>query len=304
MINELVIVNLRPHHTETIPGGLTNLQWQTCLRRIVFLHRSESRTFAAKPGSHTYHGRDAYQFLLEVICGLHSPLVGENAVMGQFRQFRNAARIPNTAWGKFLRKMMTEVLVDARQVRHRHLEGLGSQSYGSLIRKHLKGQSSVAVLGAGSLAREILPWLTDARVFYRNWQHAKDLKDEHPHIQLQQLGMSDAGWTSGTSSLVIAAPIDAAQIDEWLALQTVSFSMILDLRGSAASDPIHSTQPVMNLSELLASLQQERERIADRVESARDEIETLVLQRASAVLHAEKEPRIVRPGLVMNLGFT
>jgi glutamyl-tRNA reductase len=199
---------------------------------------------------------------------------------------------------------MTDALVDARQVRHRHLEGLGSQSYGSLIRKHLKGQSSVAVLGAGSLAREILPWLTDARVFYRNWQHAKDLKEEHPHIQLQQLGMADAGWTNETASLVIAAPIDSAQIDEWLALQNVSFSMILDLRGSAATDPIHAGQSVMNLSELLASLQQERERIADRVESARDEIKALVLQRSRELLRREKERRIVGPRLVMNLGFT
>jgi glutamyl-tRNA reductase len=304
MINELVIVNLRPNGSEPIPNGLTNLQWQTCLRRIVFLHRSEPRPFANKPGAETYFGRDAYQFLLEVICGLHSPLVGENAVMGQFRQFRNAAQFPNTAWGKFLRKVTTDVLVDARQVRHRHLEGLGSQSYGSLIRKHLKGQSSVAVLGAGSLAREILPWLTDARVFYRNWQHAKDLKDEHPQIQLQQLGMSDAGWTTETTSLVIAAPIDSAQINEWLTLQNVSFSMILDLRGTAATDPIHSSQAVVNLSELLASLQQERERIADRVESARDEIRCLVAQRTPVLLHAEKERRIVGPRLVMNLGFT
>lgn len=304
MINELVIVNLRPNGSDPIPDGLTNLQWQTCLRRIVFLHGCEPRAFADKPGAQTYFGRDAYQFLLEVICGLHSPLVGENAVMGQFRQFRNAAQFPNTAWGKFLRKLMTDALVDARQVRHRHLEGLGSQSYGSLIRKHLKGQSSVVVLGTGSLAREILPWLTDARVFYRSWQHAKDLKDEHPQIQLQQLGMSDAGWTSETASLVIAAPIDSAQINEWVALQNVSFSMILDLRGNAATDPIQSTQTVMNLSELLGSLQQERERIADRVDSARDEIKALVLQRSSKLLHVEKERRIVGPRLVMNLGFT
>jgi hypothetical protein len=80
--------------------------------------------------------------------------------------------------------------------------------------------------------------------------------------------------------------------------------MILDLRGTAATDPIHATQTVMNLSELLASLQQERDRIADRVESARDEIKALVLQRSSALLHAEKERRIVGPRLVMNLGFT
>jgi hypothetical protein len=162
----------------------------------------------------------------------------------------------------------------------------------------------VAVLGAGSLAREILPWLTDARVFYRNWQHAKDLMDVHPQIQLQQLGMSDAGWTTETTSLVIAAPIDSAQINEWLTLQNVSFSMILDLRGTAATDPIHSRQPVVNLSELLASLQQERERIADRVESARDEISSLVLKRSSLLLHADNQPRIVGPRLVMNLGFT
>jgi glutamyl-tRNA reductase len=304
MINELVIVNLRPNGSEPIPDGLTNLQWQTCLRRIVFLHRSEPRGFADKPGSQTYFGRDAYQFLLEVISGLHSPLVGENAVMGQFRKFRNAAQFPNTAWGKFLRKLTTDVLVDARRVRHRHLEGLGSQSYGSLIRKHLKGQSSVAVLGAGSLAREILPWLTDARVFYRNWQHAHDLKDEHPHIHLQQLEMADAGWKSETASVVIAAPMDSAQINEWLALQNVSFSMILDLRGSAATDPIKSTQTVMNLSELLASLHQERERIADRVESAHNEIKSLVSQRCSAFLHATDERRIFGPRLVMNLGFT
>ena len=304
MINDLVIVNLRPNGSEPIPDGITNLQWQTCLRRIVFLHRSEPRDFADKPGAQTYYGRDAYQFLLEVICGLHSPLVGENAVMGQFRQFRNSAKFPNTAWGKFLRKLTTDVLVDARQVRHHHLEGLGSQSYGSLIRKHLKGQSSVAVLGAGSLAREILPWLTDARVFYRNWQHARDLQDEHPHIQLEQLGMTDAGWTSETASLLIAAPIDSAQINEWLALQKVNFSLILDLRGTAATDPIQSTQTVMNLSELLASLQQERERIADRVECARDEIKALVLRRLPVLLQAKEERRIVGQRLVMNLGFT
>jgi len=278
MVNDLVIVNLRANSNAAMPAALTNLQWQTCLRRIVFLHRSEFEPLN-KQGLETYRGREAYQFLLEVICGLHSPLVGENAVMGQFRQFRAAAQFPDTAWGNFLRKLMTDALVDARQVRHLHLQNLGSQSYGSLIRRHLKGQSSVAVLGAGSLAREILPWLTEARVFYRNWQHAKDLQTEHPQIQLEQLKMDDAGWKCETASLVIAAPIDAQRINEWVSQQQVSFSLILDLRGSAATDPISSVLPVINLSELLASLQQEREKIAHRVISARAEIEALASQR-------------------------
>jgi len=278
MLNDLVIVNLRANSTAAMPALLTNLQWQTCLRRIIFLRRSDLEPRISS-GLEIYSGREAYQLLLEVICGLHSPLVGENAVMGQFRKFRTSAVFPDTTWGKFLRDLTTDLLVDARQVRHHHLQNLGSQSYGSLIRKHLKGQASVAVLGAGSLAREIVPWLTDTRVFYRNWEHARDLQDEHPHIQMEQFQMADAGWKSETTSLMVAAPLNAAQVNEWLRVQRVSFSLILDLRGNAATDPIHPIQPVMNLSELLSSLQQEREKIADRVNSARDEIRAFARQR-------------------------
>lgn len=279
MLNDLVIINLRPDNSEPMPSALTNLQWQTCLRRIVFLHRSELSSLATRTDFEIYRGREAYRFLLEVICGLHSPLVGENAVMGQFRKFRTAAAFPKTEWGQFLRTLTTELLVDARHVRHQHLQNLGSQSYGSLIRRHLKGVESVAVVGAGNLAREILPWLTNARVFYRSQRHANDLPGEFPRIQFDQFTMADAGWKGETASLVIAAPLNSTEINQWLALQKASFSLILDLRGSAGTDPIHSSVPVINLSELLASLQDERQRIAHRVVSARAEIEALVQQR-------------------------
>src|SRR4029079_3255285 len=146
MLNDLVIVNLRANSNEAMPAAVTNLQWQTCLRRIVFLHRSELEPRISSR-LEIYSGRKAYQILLEVICGLHSPLVGENAVMGQFRKFPTSAVFPETTWGRFLRDLTTDLLVDARQVRHHHLQNLGSQSYGSLIRKHLKGQSSGAGLG-------------------------------------------------------------------------------------------------------------------------------------------------------------
>ncbi len=311
MLNDLVIVNLGANNNEVIPASLGNLQWQTCLRRIAFLHRSELAS-RIDLGKEVYLGCEAYQFLLEVICGLHSPLVGENAVMGQFRKFRTSAVFPGTTWGKFLRDLTTDLLVDARRVRHHHLQNLGSQSYGSLIRKHLKAQSCVAVLGAGSLAREIVPWLTGARIFYRNWEHARDLRDEHPHIQMDQYQMADAGWKFETTSLVVAAPLKAEQINEWLGLQQVSFSLILDLRGNAVIDPIDSPLPVMNLPELLSSLQHERERIEDSVNNALDEIRALACQRyredlvgSSPTLPVTKEKRrIFGQRLVTCLGFT
>lgn len=279
MIDDLVIVNLRPDGPE-VSEALTNLQWQTCLRRILFLHRADPTLLPAQPDFKVYRGRDTYQFLLEVICGLHSPLLGENAVMGQFRKFRASAQFPNTLWGRFLRTLTTDLLVDARVVRYHHLQSLGSQSYGSLIRRHLKGRSSVAVLGAGSLTREILPWLTDVRVFYRNLHHAIDLQNKNPHMQLEQFRMADAGWHGDSSSLVIAAPLDAAEINKWLAIQNVTFSTILDLRGNADADPIRSPA-VISLSELLTSLQDERKRIEHHVIAAQKEIESLTSQRFS-----------------------
>ncbi|MGH9904348.1 MAG: hypothetical protein ACRD8U_02050, partial [Pyrinomonadaceae bacterium] len=58
------------------------LQWETCLRRIVFVPPDQVAAISVIRGtsSDIYHGEDAYRFLLEAICGLHSPLVGETEV--------------------------------------------------------------------------------------------------------------------------------------------------------------------------------------------------------------------------------
>src|SRR6266496_339175 len=285
MLDDLVIVNLRHDCLERMPTALTNLQWQTCLRRIVFLHRTELSFLQTRDDARMdlYRGQEACQFLLEVICGLHSPVLGETAVMGQFRKFRANARFAATRWGRFLRKFTTDLLVDARHIRAHHLQGLGSQSYGSLIRKHLKGSPRVALLGTGSLAHEILPWLigeTDVRLFHRSWFHAKRMLAEYDQIRLDKFTMADAGWEGDAVALVIAAPLNSAEIDNWLELQSVSFSMTLDLRDNAATDPIRSSPPVIKLSELFASLRQERKRLEGRTLAARAEIELLAWQRA------------------------
>jgi glutamyl-tRNA reductase len=275
-----------------MPAVLNGLEWQTCLRRILFLNRNENRALidaaerdALRTGSvEIYRGRDAYGFLLEVICGLNSPLVCETAVMGQFRDFCAHARFPNTAWGWFLRQFTSNVLIDAKRVRHDHLQGIGSQSYGSLVRQHVKGMPTVAVLGAGQLAREILPWLigkTTARLFYRNWQHAKDLLNEYPEVHLDQYSADDAGWEQKETGLVIAAPLKASEVESWVRAQSSSFSKCLDLRGDAATDPISLPIPVIKLSELFDALRIERQRLEGRVEAARGAIKQLVQRQSN-----------------------
>src|SRR5947208_12073870 len=220
MIGQLVIVNLRREARDKMPAVLNGLEWQTCLRRILFLnshdHRELIQTLEAgnviPPIVEIVRAQDAYRFLLEVICGLNSPIVGETAVMGQFKEFLLNAKFPKNSWGSFLRRLATNLMMDSKRIRHEHLQGIGSQSYGSLVRHHVKGMPAVAVLGAGKLAREILPWLigkTSARLFYRNWQHAKDLLQGYPEIQLDQYSADDAGWQREKTGLVIAAPLKA-----------------------------------------------------------------------------------------------
>ena len=70
---------------------------------------------------------EAYRLLLEILCGLRSPMVGETQVMGQFKAFL-ASLDREHAW---VNRVGQRLLTDARDVRTRHLQGLGSRSYGS-----------------------------------------------------------------------------------------------------------------------------------------------------------------------------
>jgi len=290
VIDQLVIVNLRREARDKMPIVLNGIEWQTCLRRILWLNARDNHdileTIEAEgllpPIVEVFRGQQAYRFLLEVICGLNSPIVGETAVMGQFKEFLQNARFPNSSCGNFLRQLATNLMIDAKRVRTRHLQGIGSQSYGSLVRQHIKGTSEVAVLGSGKLAREILPWLigkTKVRVFCRNLERANSLREEFPEIELASYANSQVAWRDGETGLVIAAPLHSDEVARWSQSQNASFTKCLDLRGEASTDPISNPTIVIALNELFAALRAERERLAGHVEAARAEIKALVARQ-------------------------
>ena len=275
MLDDLIVLHHPKKSGENWPVAINGLEWQTCLRRIVLLHKSESAALipTLPAGAQIYEGQAAYNFLLEVICGLRSPLVAETAVMGQFKEFCASARFPMNEWGTFLRRLTSDLLVDAKRVRSRHLEGLGSQSYGGMVRQHLKGVPSVVVLGAGQLAEEILPWIvgkTDVTVCARNLERAKTLTEQFPEIKLAQI-LSSLEERRETA-IVVAAPIKAHHVAAWMAAQTTPLVKVIDLRGEAESDPIQGSLPVVRLSEMFAALKNERPKLIARVAAARDEI--------------------------------
>ncbi|HET6861609.1 MAG TPA: hypothetical protein VFH91_01135, partial [Pyrinomonadaceae bacterium] len=202
------------------------------------------------------------------------------------------AQFPATVWGDFLQRLTTDLLRDARHIRKHHLQGLGSQSYGSLVRKCVKGSTTVALLGTGNLVEEILPWLNEkdiaVRLFYRSWVHARRLMDRYPAVSLSRFEMEDALWMRKSSALIVAAPIRSGEITRWIELQETRFSIVVDLRGEAAEDQIDCGIPVVKLTELFDSLRSEKERLAQLTSKALKEIE--LLSRRRAVLTAPGRP--------------
>ena len=62
--------------------------FETCLRKIYFFDEdAEIRTELLEKKIKFYQGSEALQRLLEVLCGLHSRVLGETEIFGQFKKF-------------------------------------------------------------------------------------------------------------------------------------------------------------------------------------------------------------------------
>src|SRR5260221_8259196 len=125
----LAIVNHEPGEGP-IPEG--HPIWRTCLREVTFADDGDGAQAVSGNGLALVEGQ-AYRLLLEILCGLQSPMLGETQVMGQFKVFLSGLG-QDHAW---LNRLGQRLLADARDVRTEYLQGLGSRSYGSAVRRYL-----------------------------------------------------------------------------------------------------------------------------------------------------------------------
>ncbi len=274
MLDEFVLLHTKKAgapNPQTWQGGV---QWQTCLRQVVLLNRQEMSA-CERNKMEVYQAERAYSFLLEIVCGLHSPLLGETEVMGQYREFCSRADFPADNWGQFLRQLSNDLLGDAKRIRQKYLQNLGSQSYGSLTRHIFKNFSHVTLIGTGQFAEELLPWLTkqfQVRLCYRNQARALELQQRFPQITLLDLAdtSSESEWDQ--AGLVIAAPVTAEVLEAWVQAGNRQFAKTLDLRGESANDPLLIDSELIDLASFFAMLQQDKQRIEQRVNAARSAI--------------------------------
>lgn len=247
--------------------------WATCLRSIAIGNIDDIKSLPIDSKDEIYVGRKAYIFLLEVVCGLHSPVQGETEVHGQYRELLESLR---PRLDKSLFDLLTGVHIHAKKVRTEHLRGLGSQSYGSYCRRQVRGMEEVNIVGSGHMVSELLPWLAKLNVPVRI--HCRNAEMKKSAYQARYRNIEVSELFSGHSlrgALIIAAPVESRLLASWLHEAKSDLTRILDLRAESANDPLETEVTLENLKSIFGAIENSRVRISADLEKARNLINEL-----------------------------
>ncbi len=187
MLQSLCVINLPPERK--LPDSLIRSDLfiiETCQRNlIVGFNQKPLLACQVAPEDYTRRvGVDAYQYLLEVICGLKSKMLGENEISGQFKTaYKNYLQhqTPNS----HIMRIIEKLFKDAKLIRTEHLRCIGQQSYAGLSRQILLSQENwnqTLILGSGALAADLLQALSkNGKIFIcaRNKARIRDLAETH-----------------------------------------------------------------------------------------------------------------------------
>ncbi|MDZ4676601.1 MAG: hypothetical protein SGI74_03745 [Oligoflexia bacterium] len=257
------------------------IHWATCLREIQVGINDNSLIIS--DSAEIFNGEKAYGFFLEVVCGLHSPIIGETEVMGQFKNLIEQTQFPQGPSGHVMRKLFQSILIDAKIIRTEYLKDLGSRTYGSLVRKHLRDTKTLAILGSGQLVQEMLPWLIDANaelnIFCRNQKAGLKLKENYSKLLIRGFN-KPAFQKIKADTIVIAAPLENSKIENWF-LKNTEMKRVVDLRHNSSQSPLNlgSKTEVIVLHDLYSELSQTDNENSNRVTLARSHIQKLIENR-------------------------
>jgi Glutamyl-tRNAGlu reductase, N-terminal domain len=218
--------------------GATSGPWpeacavNTCLRQVLIgaepalaaptLHSLRSEGFATAAGSEAYH------FLLTLSCGLESEIAGETEIFGQIKNSWRAFETASPERAAPLRPWMQRLLQDTKEIRSEYVVGLGSATYGSLVRRLLQDVAAgpILLVGAGQLAESIVPFLDAGEVLIWNRSRsraeallaAQRVSTDRSRVKLVEstAAAEQAAWLAA-SSVVICIPPDATRDAERVA---------------------------------------------------------------------------------------
>lgn len=260
--------------------------WKTCLRQVLICEESELSSHEILDNDLILTGAEAFNFLIEVLCGLHSPIVGETEVLGQFRLFVESRKSLGDPCFQDNQKWLQFLFSEVKRIRTQYLVGIGSHSYGSLLRKFSKDSDGISLIGSGHLATEIIPWLShkkDLSVFARSPEKAWPLKEKIPHLQVHSMKCPH----EVNETLIIAAPVS----DEFLVAKIENskhkIKTVFDLRGELnniqglLAERGHTHIQFVPLNEFFKTLEHHKQELANKVK----EIQEVIRERSLAFVN-------------------
>jgi glutamyl-tRNA reductase len=250
-----------------VPAGA--ILWHTCLREVAFLTAGADRDEPDAANATVVTEGEAYALLLEIVCGLRSPVVGETEVQAQFKAF--LASLDRHRDAPLLR-LGQRVLADAKVIRQRHLQGFGAHSYGPLVARHVPEGRRIILVGTGALAAEVARSITGRGHTIDRWGR-RAVDDRHVYHLLSEA--RDRPVESGDpAALIIAAP--ASQSDLLAVAACYShLREIIDLRASHERSAFGHDARVTTLDDLFVEARSVSTAPVSRLSAARRDISSL-----------------------------
>jgi glutamyl-tRNA reductase len=280
MIEQLRALNLPATFSpkENYPGVFL---LQTCARvLLVYLAPGP----VSLPTGQIFSGREAYNFLLEVLCGLHSPLIGEHEIVAQFRKAYQ--RWPNDPHRDTrVMRLIEKLFQDAKKIRTQVLHGISNDTWPGVARKILGPHrpQSLLILGSGDLALDMIDTFSGKMDLFLSSRNQSRIQSLPTARQINIIEWKNFESWAGFPFILntIGAPVTILHQSFFTVWRTKhpEKRLFLDF-GTPSIIEVESENGDLllfeNLIGLAASLGQEKHQ---RIAKAQENIRTLSLQR-------------------------
>jgi glutamyl-tRNA reductase len=263
---------------------------KTCQRLLLISYGAAPNkfmTFEVKPSRRhlVLKGSDAYQYILEVLCGLQSQLLGESEIVNQFKNSLNEYAL-SPVKNRNLSIILEKLLKDAKDIRTKYLSHIGQSTYASIAKKIIgKSVKDVLIIGTGHLALDLLQSLKKSYnviMCARNqsklvqWQQTAHFKTL-PWLNLSQIENCPVILnTVGVPNFKIAGP---EFFESWRKKQLNTSHCFIDFGSPSSVELPADKRDIYTLHDLFSHGSQFDLEKLTKIEQAKRSIEQTVLKR-------------------------
>ncbi|EQC46027.1 glutamyl-tRNAGlu reductase [Bacteriovorax sp. Seq25_V] len=291
MIHALNLIHIKGQFTEhNLSVDPSAFVLQTCQRAIVV--QTTPIEVPALVNLDFFEGKEAYEFLLETICGLKSKLLGESEIVSQFKEaFTNY--LENQQRSSVILRVLEKLFKDAKQIRREYLLKIGQQSYAGIARRIIQAKvdtDSVLILGSGQLAKDVIKQLEKKYQIYisaRNTQKVSEIQNEFSSRNIQAIDWTDKDSYQSFTTIINTIGADYVIFNhDFFKSRKKPSSLFIDLGSPCAIEtPLMADDGVFRLSDVFSHGEKLDVEKQNKIDMAKCAIKGVVDKRVQTLGH-------------------